>query len=233
MRTAAIILAAGKGTRLKSRTVKPLIALAGKPLVAYSIGVFDRHPGIDDIVVVVSPQARPGVMRLLAKGRYRKICAVVRGGKERQDSVRCGLQALRALRICADLVAVHDSARPFVTEPLISELLAEAKRFGAAIPAVPVKATIKLVRQRAKVRSRFVERTVERSRLWEVQTPQVFRRALLEEGFARFGVHPVTDDAMLVEKMGRPVAVVEGSYRNIKVTSPEDVLAARALLRSI
>jgi 2-C-methyl-D-erythritol 4-phosphate cytidylyltransferase len=220
MKAFVIIVAAGLGTRLKSKTPKALALLAGKPLIWYSLNVFERHAGIDGIIIV-------GHKRNLReldgfRRRYQKITAVVPGGKTRADSVRCGLQAVPA---AARRVMVHDAARPLLEPGMVSRLLAAVSKGRAALLGVPVKATIKLVGAGSSV-----ERTLPRDVLWEAQTPQAFQKDILIEAHSRGRSIAATDDAMLVEHMGVKVTMVLGSYRNLKITTPEDLRVAESLL---
>jgi 2-C-methyl-D-erythritol 4-phosphate cytidylyltransferase len=228
-RVAAIILAGGKGVRLKARGPKGFVPLGGMPLAAYALRTFSRCARVTDIVAVAPAGGKLQMERLVKKYAPHKTRAVVQGGARRQDSVRNGLKAMP--QGCA-YVLVHDAARPFVDKALINAVLDAAERYGAAIPAVAAKATIKQVRpSRAKGIEGFVRMTLARKSVWEVQTPQGFRASFLVRAFARHGRVPVTDDAMLLERMGKQVAVVRGSYDNIKVTTPEDMPVARSLAR--
>lgn len=219
----AIILAAGRGERLRTRVSKPLVKLAGKPLLCHSIETLSRCSQVKNLVLVVNEHNRRVVERLVKKNAYTKVGAIVLGGQRRQDSVK------NALAHCgsSSLVLVHDAARPFIAGQVLSHLLHAARKYSAAIPAVPVKATVKEVS--GALGRREVKRTVERCGLWEVQTPQVFEKNLILEAYRRFNGQDVTDDAALVEKLGVAVQVVPGSYAQIKVTTPEDLIIAEAI----
>jgi 2-C-methyl-D-erythritol 4-phosphate cytidylyltransferase len=220
--TSVIVLAAGKGQRLKSRVSKPLVKVGAKPLLAYSLKAFARNPRVHEIIVVVSQSNARAVSVMLKDFHPAKIKKIILGGKRRQDSVSNGLKSLDAK---ADLVIIHDAARPFITKEMIDNIMREASEAGAAIAAVPVKATIK------EVSGDYVKKSLERSSLWEIQTPQVFKRSLIQQAYERFGKCDVTDDAMLVERMGVKPRVVYGSYTNIKVTTPEDLVIAEAIAK--
>ena len=220
MYLSAVILAAGKGVRLGSKVSKPLIRVGGTEVLMYSLRVLHAHSQVKEIVVVVNEGNFEAIKKLLA--RYSKVRAIVLGGKQRQDSVRLGLAVVGEK---ADFVLVHDAARPFINKNLLSALIRKAVEVGGAILAVPVKATIK------KVMRTYIEETIPRDLLWEAQTPQVFRKSWLLEAYARFRNRKVTDDAALIELLGNRVAVVMGSYGNIKITTPEDFLIARSLVR--
>ena len=218
-RTAAIIVAAGSSRRMTGID-KLLEPLGGRPIVAHSLDAFARHPGIDEIVVVVSESNREAIAELadsVAGGRT----AVVLGGRRRRDSVLNGLQALTA---ACEYVVVHDAARPFVDAAMIDAAVAGAREVGAALCAIPVSDTVKRAEPSGRVSS-----TVTREGLWLAQTPQAFRRDLLLRAHETIDLD-VTDDAALIELLGEPVKLVMGSRRNIKVTLPEDLALAEALL---
>jgi len=220
----AIVLAAGRGERFQSKIPKLLASIAKKPIIIYSLEALSRHPSVKDIVVVVSPKNSRQITRLIKQYRIGKIVRVVKGGLRRQDSLGNGLKAINSR---TDLVLVHDAARPFIDRELISSVISKANRKGAAVVGVPVKATIK------KASGNLVEKTIERKNLWEIQTPQVFSKDLILKAHKRFSSTDVTDDAMLVEKMGAKVSLVQGSYNNIKITTPEDLVIAEAIARKV
>lgn len=222
--TSAILLAAGKSTRFRKGVSKPLAMVGSRPIIAYSLSVLQAHPAIRDIVVVVNKHNRENIARLIRRGRFSKVHRIVLGGMRRQDSVRKGLEALPGK---SALVLIHDAARPFIDARAVSSVVSQARRAGAAVVAVPVKATIK------KVAGRTVKETVRREGLWEAQTPQAFDRETIIEAHRRFGRESVTDDAMLAEKLGVRPKIVEGSYFNIKVTTPEDMVVAEAIAKEL
>ena len=226
----AILLAAGRGRRLGASISKPLLKIGVQPILVYCLKTLNKHPYIKDIVVVANPENRLAINREIKKYRITKVKNVVLGGRRRQDSV---LNGLKALGRHAALVLIHDGARPFIEKDTISALIKEAQRTGASIVGVPVKETIKEVRsQKSEVRSKFaVKRTLERSRLWEIQTPQVFRKEIILEAFEKFGRQEATDDAMLVERLGVKVSLIPGSYDNIKITTPADLVLAECLVK--
>jgi len=224
MHVTAILLAAGKGSRFKSGISKPLVKLGGRPIIDFSLKILNQHPLIKDIILVVNSGNIESISVLVNKTGYKKIRALVLGGARRQDSV---FNALKKISSQSQLVLIHDSARPFIKFREISALLAQARSSGAAILGVPVKATIK------QVTSHFaVKRTLDRNYLWEIQTPQVFRQDWLLEANRKFAKVDVTDDAGLVEKLGKRIVLVQGSYDNIKITTPEDLYLAEAILRA-
>ncbi|OQP04775.1 2-C-methyl-D-erythritol 4-phosphate cytidylyltransferase [Geobacillus sp. 46C-IIa] len=220
----AIVLAAGQGKRMNAGMNKQFIELDGEPLIVRTLKVFDGDERCTGIVLVVNPAERSRFEQLLERYRIRKVAAFANGGQERQHSVYNGLQALKG----GGIVLIHDGARPFVRVRHLHELADAAVQYGAAIPAVRVKDTIK------KAGGLFVEQTIDRSSLWAVQTPQAFRLSLIMEAHeeAKKAGYLGTDDASLVERLGRPVKILEGDYRNIKLTTPEDLLFAEAILAS-
>lgn len=227
MKAAAVITAAGSGRRMGACIKKPYIMLQGLPLLCHTLRVFAAAEGIAQLIVTVSPGDEGYCRReVVACCGMQKPVSVVAGGDRRQDSVRNGLAALEH---DIDMVMIHDGARPFVTRAMIAEALEVTAAKRATTAAVPVKDTVTMVARDTGV----IERTLERDRLYLIQTPQTFERALIcqahrraqAEGFAG------TDDAGLVERLGVPVAVIRGSYDNIKITTQEDLLFAEAILR--
>lgn len=223
--TCAVIPASGLGRRLNSQAGKAFAAIAGQPLIAYTLGIFQECPEVDEMVLVVHQDQTAAAKALVEERGFSKVKAVTSGGKVRQDSVRNGLAKVSA---DSDIVAIHDGARPLVTREIIVSSIEAAREDGAAIAAVPVTDTIK-----SSLDGRFVTSTLEREKLYAVQTPQTFRREIIESAYERayadkyFG----TDDASLVERLGMPVRIVQGSYENIKVTTPTDIAIAEAIMR--
>ncbi len=201
---------------------KAFVQLGKEPLLAKAVTVFENCPLVDDIVIVLARRSLGQGRKLVEDCGWSKVVAVCAGGLRRQDSVREGL---RRLTDC-EWVVIHDGARPCVTADLIERGLVAARETGAAIAGVPVKDTIKVVSRR-----RIVQETPGRQSLWAAQTPQVFRYDLIAEAYKETG-EEVTDDSALVERMGQRVEVYMGSYRNIKVTTPEDLAVAEVLLRN-
>lgn len=234
----AIVAAAGTSTRMADPSTLQLRSgqaidklfspLAGQPLLAHVLTRFQECRLVDRIVLVVSSVNLQRGRDLVAQCGLDKVSAVCRGGPRRQDSVRLGLEALRqssgqALGPC-DWVLVHDGARLLI-EPVIAEGLDAARETGAAVPAVPIADTVKMA-----AADGVIESTVDRSRLWAAQTPQVFRYDLLLRAH-REVTADVTDDASMLEALGLPVKLYPGSPLNIKVTEPQDLRTAEALLR--
>jgi 2-C-methyl-D-erythritol 4-phosphate cytidylyltransferase len=230
MKTEAIVAAAGVGKRLRAKTRKPYLKILGKPILIHTLQALSGSADINKIIVVVN-RVDEGLCRALVKKyRVKKIKAVVAGGGERRDSVRNGL---RLLDKDTDLVLIHDGVRPFIDRQLIKREVGCAKKFGACVVGVPVKATVKRV-----LGSRFsvlgrVKETVDRKNLWEIQTPQVFKKDLILKAYEKSGKIRATDDSMLVEKLGVKVRAVLGSYNNIKITTPEDLLIAKVVCRNM
>lgn len=239
MRVGAVVVAAGKGLRFKSTAPKLLAKIGSKPIIIYCLRTLQRHPLIGEIVLVVNSGIKSAITKQLRQYRITKVSAIVEGGRRRQDSVYCGFKAMGR---SVDLVLIHDAARPFARKQDISAVIKEAAKTGAAVLGAPVKCTIKSVvrrsssaypeRSRGVVRRLTVEKTLDRNNLWEIQTPQAFKKDLILQAFKLFGRQDVTDDAMLVEKLGRKVSIVVGSYSNIKITTPEDLIIAEALFKN-
>ncbi|HEY7467673.1 MAG TPA: 2-C-methyl-D-erythritol 4-phosphate cytidylyltransferase [Dehalococcoidia bacterium] len=216
-RAGAIIVAAGSSRRM--RGVDKLFApLAGRPVLAHSVAAFVSHPSIGETVVVTSSANEEATRALVAELAPR--ARVVLGGARRRDSVRAGLEALAD----CEYVVVHDAARPMVTAALIDAALEGAREVGAALCAVPITDTVKRSEPSGRVSS-----TVTRQGLWLAQTPQAFRTDLLLRAHRTVELD-VTDDAALIELLGEPVKLVLGSTRNLKISQPEDLALARALL---
>jgi len=231
MYVTAIILAAGKGLRLKSKISKPLIKINAKPAIIYCLNTLNKNPYIKDIIVVANRKNLEDLRHEIKRYRIDKVRDVVLGGKVRQASVLNGLMAIDNQ---TDLVLIHDGVRPFINKEMVSSVIKAAKTGGAAIVGIPVKTTIKSVKvsKCRSVKGKFIiERTLSRNNLWEIQTPQVFKRELILKAYNKFGNTHVTDDASLVEKLGSPVKVVMGSYFNIKITTLEDLILAQVIAK--
>ena len=219
MRVGAIVLAAGESRRMQGLD-KIFYPLDGLPLVWYSVSALRSHSLVADIVLVTSKDNLQRAEDLVCLQDSSDRVRVVRGGERRQDSVLRGLDNLSS----CDYVVVHDGARPFIHADLVDRGISAALECGAAVAAVPVKDTIK-----ASDGADLVTQTLPRDRLWAVQTPQVFRTSLLREAHHRVK-DDVTDDASMVEAIGHPVKLFMGSYYNIKVTTPEDLTIANAII---
>jgi 2-C-methyl-D-erythritol 4-phosphate cytidylyltransferase len=222
----AIIAAAGAGTRMASDQPKQFLLLAGKPVIFHTLKVFEECDNIDEVIVVLPAAESAGFLSLAGKYGVRKVTRVVPGGATRADSVKRGLMAIRSAT--AEIVAVHDGVRPFVTVEEINNTVAAAKSDDAAILVAPVTDTIK------EIGGASVLRTLDRGVLRRALTPQCFRYELLCEAYQHADVTDpsLTDESALVEQLGRTVSIVEGSARNIKITTAEDLAIAEAILKT-
>jgi len=227
MKIVAIIPAGGAGRRLKAEIAKQYLQLENLPVLVHSLKVFEQTAIIDKIILVV-PESDIKFIReeLIKKNDLKKVTNVIAGGAQRQDSVRNGLAAIDDK---CDIVLVHDGVRPFVTEKMINEVVAAAKNDQAASIGVKAKDTIKETQDNG-----LVVKTVQRQNIWLTQTPQAFPFAVLKKAYdaAHSDNYYGTDDASLVERIGIKVKMIAGSYGNIKITTPEDLIIAKALLRS-
>ena len=217
----AVIVAAGRSTRMGGvdKTFAPIL---GVPLVAHTLDRFESCPQVDQVVLVLSEDSLDRGRALVQERDYRKVAHVCAGGQRRQDSVRNGLELLTP----CEWVLVHDGARPCLDQAMLRRGLDAAAEFGSAVAGVPVKDTIKKVTQ-----DQMVSETPDRSQLWAAQTPQVFRYGLLLAAH-RTCTEDVTDDAAMVEALGHPVKMFQGSYENIKVTTTDDLVIAELFLKA-
>ena len=222
----AIITAAGIGARMGFEKAKQFIDLCGKPMLAVTLSHFQKCNLIDRIVLVVSQDDVDYCKReIVDRYKLSKVFKVIVGGKRRQDSVRNGVEAVAD---SCRWVLIHDGVRPLVTNGLIERVIKAAKDFRAVITGLPVKETVKEIDGQGRVL-----RSVDRSRLWLIQTPQIFRWEdinLAHQEAVKHGWEEATDDAFLIEKMGIPVKIIEGEGNNIKVTTPQDLDIARFLI---
>lgn len=234
-KVAVLIAAAGSGKRMGGGISKQYRRLGDMPVLSRTVMAFDRHPLVDSVYII----GRQGELEYCQKEivkpyGFLKVKAVIPGGKERQDSVLRGLQALKE----EELILIHDGARPFIKEEVITAVIKTAQKRGAAVCAVPVKDTIKTasVAQRDEdgEETQYFTDTLDRSKLYQVQTPQGFSRDIIGEAFARAACENFygTDDAVLVERTGKKVYLVIGDYDNIKITTREDMQTGLAILQS-
>lgn len=226
MQVTAIIVAAGAGRRIGGAIPKTYLPIAGRALILRTLDRMLSARSVTDLVLVVSAEDIDYCRQLIASDVALNSRAIMlqTGGATRQESVRRGLETVSA---DAELVLIHDGARPFISAPLIDRCIEAARVHGAAVVGLPARDTIKRVGADGLVQS-----TPERAGLWEIQTPQIFHRELIvaaHQWAARQGLE-ATDDAMVVERMGKPVFVVEGERTNFKITVPEDLLLAEALI---
>jgi len=220
----AIIAAAGAGTRMASDRPKQFLLLAGTPLIFHTLKPFEECEQIHEVIVVLPAEESAGFLSLAGKYGLRKLARVVPGGATRADSVKRGLTAIRSAT--AEIVAVHDGVRPFVTVAEIESTIAAAQSDGAAILVAPVTDTIKQVGDGAVVK------TLDRGVLRRALTPQCFQYDLLRQAYRHADVNDpsLTDESALVEQLGRRVRIVEGSSKNIKITTADDLRMAEAFL---
>jgi len=224
----AVVPAAGLGTRMGGNTPKQYLSLGGLPLLVYSLRVFQHLESIREIILSVPESdleyCRWGIVKPFG---LEKVTQVVAGGKRRQDSVRNGLAAISNP---PDGVLVHDGVRPFIDPKVVRNVIHCAGQTGAAVVAMPIHDTVKRVDL-----SGIIQETLKREELWQIQTPQVFRYDWLVEAHQQAQQYQweVTDDAALIERMGYPVSVVEGSCFNIKVTKPDDLVFGEAILKTM
>jgi 2-C-methyl-D-erythritol 4-phosphate cytidylyltransferase len=224
MRVVAIIPAAGEGRRMGGTVEKQFLHLQGIPVLAHTLGVFDKSPKVDGVVLVVAPQQRQALKEhVLGPYPCRKLLGVVDGDSERQGSVARGLEAVPG---DTELIVIHDGVRPLVSLDLLGAVLKAANDHGAALAAMPAGDTVK------RAKKEVVVETVERETIWLAQTPQAFQASILRLAYEKASRDKlmVTDDAALVERLGVSVHLVPGSPENIKVTTPTDLIIAEALL---
>lgn len=224
MDVTAIIPAAGQGTRLKGEVEKPFLLLSGRPILAHTLDVFERCDAIDQVILVVSTDTADRCLAEIVDAfGYTKVRRIVPGGKKRQDSVYNGLKAIRDR---CTIVVIHDGVRPLVTLEMIERSIELCREHQAVITAVRPKETIK------RGEEGFVYSTLDREKLWTVQTPQTFAYDIILKAYQKASEDHFlgTDDAALVERLGLRVKILEGSYDNIKITTPEDLYLAENLL---
>jgi 2-C-methyl-D-erythritol 4-phosphate cytidylyltransferase len=218
MKTTAIIVAAGSGSRFNSETPKQFLEINGKPVVVHAIDLFEAAPSVSAIVLVL---AKDQIGKLSLK-QFTKLESIVAGGDSRAKSVKNAFDAVSA---DTTIVAVHDGARPLVTVDEIERTIESAKQTGAACLVAAVTDTIK------SIRGHEIAATLDRDQLRRALTPQAFKTEVLKKAFDGVGLdESVTDECYLVERLGHPIAIVEGSVRNIKITHPEDLILAKTLL---
>lgn len=220
-----VIAAAGTGSRMESKVNKQYILLNNQPILTYCIEVLEKSPLVEKIIIVAHPQeVKYCKTEIVEKYGYQKVSGVIAGGSQRQESVFQGLKALDADTMW---VAVQDGARPFLTADLLESLVNAAVKYGAAIPGIMMRDTIKTVDQAG-----YVTNTLMRASIVAAQTPQVFNYQKLLEAYKQAGQDNFygTDDAALFEKYAGPVKVIKGDTDNIKITHPQDLIWAEAIL---
>lgn len=221
LRVAAIVPAAGLGKRLGLKTKKPFVKLGGKPIVVHVLSALNRSPSVDSIITATEPSCVKRLEDLARDHRLFKVRTVIAGGRTRTDSVR---RCLRHVGPRFDIVLIHDGARPFIEEKMIKGSIDAASRYGACVVAVPESDTVKIASG-----GMFVKKTVDRKIVYRAQTPQTFRRDVIIRAYAP-GARTATDDSALAEIAGSRVKILNGSYRNIKITTRSDLQAAEAML---
>lgn len=226
LKTQAIVPAAGSGTRFKSKVPKQFVSLLGKPLIVHTLKRLAQSRLIESIIIVSPAKDITKFIKLIGQYRLEKIKTIVVGGKTRFESVTNGLKTIDT---DTDIVLVHDGARPCVTVKMIDESIKLCHNSAAVTVAVPVKPTIK----RVNPKSMMVKETLPREELWEIQTPQTFRKDVLIKAHRKAKGSLATDDASLVEELGVKVKVIKGDYKNIKVTTVEDLIIAESFLKNI
>ncbi len=226
MTVTALIPAAGMGKRMGKAVAKQFLPLGDRPMLAHTLMVFQRTDVIDEIIPILSKEDMEICLRdVIERYHITKVKTLVVGGKERQDSVYNGLMKLEDEK---GVVVIHDGVRPFVTPEMITETVEMAKKGECVAVGVPLKDTVKEVG-----RDGMVKNTLDRNSLWAIQTPQTFPVKILKRVYAESFKHHFygTDDATLVERTGTRVRVIMGSYENIKITTPEDLLLAEEILK--
>ena len=230
--TTAIVLAAGQGKRMQSKVHKQYLLIQNKPVIYYALQVFENS-FINDVVLVVGKGEEEYCKKeIVEKYGFTKVRVIVEGGKERYHSVAYGIQAIEWK---CDYIFIHDGARPFIDEDILCRVFEQVQKSKACVVGMPVKDTVKIADAAG-----YVESTPDRARVWQIQTPQVFEAKLITDAYARLlekevqllseGV-TITDDAMVVEYFSKlSVKLVEGSYQNIKITTPEDLEIAEVFL---
>ena len=230
----AIVLSAGRGSRMNSDIPKQYMDLCGMPVIAWSLKAFQEFDPVDEIILVTSPEDIEYCRcEIIEKYRYDKVRRIVPGGAERYLSVWEGLKAAGEILGGEDresVIFIHDGARPMIDQLILERALRCAREHSACVVGMPVKDTIKIADEEG-----FAQQTPDRRLLWQVQTPQVFSFSLVYNAYRKLiedGVTAVTDDAMVVElESSVRVKLVEGSYRNLKITTPEDIAIAMSLMK--
>ena len=225
---AAVVLAAGRGKRMESSVHKQYLLLHEKPVLYYALKAFEESPVQEIVLVVGKGEIEYCQKEIVEKYGFQKISHIIEGGAERYHSVYCGLKAIKG----ADYVLIHDGARPFLDEEIIKRNIQAVREYQACVAGMPSKDTVKIVDE-----NDFAVNTPERRFVWCIQTPQVFETELITQAYKNLMEHDrenVTDDAMVVEQeMQIPVKLYEGSYCNIKITTPEDLDTAKGFIEHI
>lgn len=224
---AAVVLAAGLGVRMGTSVPKQFLTLGKMPLLVHSLRLFEHIELINEVILVVAESDSDHCRKeIVSKFSLNKVSQVVVGGSRRQDSVWNGLQAVKS---STKIALLHDAVRPFVTETMVCGVINGARNQGAAIIAIPMRDTVKRVGN-----DKIIESTLHREELWLAQTPQAFQLNILKKAHLTYEEDGLdaTDDAMMVEKLGQKVSVIFGSFDNIKITCPEDLIIGEAILNA-
>jgi len=228
----AVIMAAGKAKRMGGRKNKVFLRLR-KPILGHAIEAFEKNPLVNEIILVANKDDFSECRRVIKKEEFTKIKKIVEGGKTRQESSYNGIFAAENSGKF-DIILTHDGARPFVTQDVIINSINDAVKFGASVVAVPVSNTIKeSFSQKRKTDELIVKKTLQRDDLWEIQTPQVFRADLIKKAheYCRKNKIETTDDAAMLEEIGLKVKITRGHYDNLKITTPDDLIIAKHILK--
>ncbi len=220
-RVVAVVPAAGRGKRLGAGTKKPFVLLGGKPLVSYALKALDDCKTIDAIIVATERSCVSRMNDVARRFKISKLMDIIVGGKTRFESVR---NCIDRIGPAFDIILVHDAARPFVDKKIVERAILAAAKFGASVAAIPESDTIKLAG-----RNQFIKKTLDREAIFRAQTPQAFRYNVIKKAYSANVIGNITDDASLAEDVVR-VKIVEGSYKNLKITTKEDLNIAEALL---
>ena len=227
MKSVAIISAGGAGSRMGGP--KQFLKIAGKSMLEWTLQAFEETQMVDEIILVVNQEN----IKQAEEFKFSKLKKIVAAGAQRQLSVLNGLKVLPA---DCEIVLIHDGARPLIKPELIEQSIKEAQEFGAVVVGVPVKDTIKMTNDKLQMTNEgtIILKTLDRSNLWAAQTPQVFKKEIILKAYNQFsGQYQVTDDAMLVEKLGVAVKMIMGSYQNIKLTTLEDLKMAEEFMKEV
>jgi 2-C-methyl-D-erythritol 4-phosphate cytidylyltransferase len=219
----AVIVAGGKGTRMGASVNKVFLELCGKPIIAHTVEAFEKNSLIDEIIVVTGKNDIKIAAEILHK--YSKVSAIIEGGTERQQSVSNGINAASG-----DIIAIHDGARALIGQSEINSVINDCIEYGAAALGVPCKDTLKEADDNG-----FIRKTIDRSRTYQIQTPQVFKAEIIKELHKKAELDnlQVTDDCAIAEQYGIRVKITEGSYDNLKITTPEDMAVGEIILRRL
>lgn len=226
MKVTAVILAAGKAKRMGGKKNKVFLRLR-RPILSHAIEAFEKNNLINEIILVANKDDFKNCEKLIKEEKFKKIKKIVQGRETRQKSSYNGIFSINN----SDIILIHDGARPFVTQDVITNSINDAIKYGAGVVAVPVKDTIKLSQKNSA--NDFVKRTLERENLWEIQTPQVFKTEIIKKAhqYCKKNNIKTTDDATMVEKIGVKVKITRGHYDNLKITTPDDLIIAKQILK--